>query len=180
MIKCKLLNVCGQSDTVYAILLRFLWTSQLNQGSKSFCFLFQPQTKAVIVSLHCFYNAEINIKGSNLIKQFGWPVQCLSWCLILWTIWCIFQRAASRRRRAWRVRTAVQFPANSSHMCSVELVLEGLALVFPRLAEGNSTRLWIDSARLCGEYCCDFRGLCVSLWTTAPVCSWFPVLPLTW
>ena len=40
----------------------------------------------------------------------------------------------------------------------------------------------IVDSRPCGEYCCDFRGVCVSLWTPAPVpvCSWFPVLPLTW
>ena len=74
MIKCKLLNVCGLSDTVYAILLRFLQTSQLNQGSKPFCFLFQPQAKAIIVSVHCFHNAEINVNGSNLTKQFSRPV----------------------------------------------------------------------------------------------------------
>ena len=32
-----------------------------------------------------------------------------------------------RLPRACRVRTAVRFPANSSHMCSEELALKGLA-----------------------------------------------------
>ena len=50
---------------------------------------------------------------------------------------------------------------------------------FPRLGARNYTRLGLHS-RNCGDFCCDFRGVCVSLWTPARACSWFPVLPLCW
>ena len=93
-----------------------------------------------------------------------------------------------RHPRACRGRTAMRFPAKGSHVCCVELTLKGLASAgkglfytgFPK-ARGAEfyTRLGLHS-RHCGEFCCDFRGVCVSLWTPAPVCSWFPVLPLTW
>ena len=49
---------------------------------------------------------------------------------------------------------------------------------FPRLEVRNYTSLGLHS-RHCGDFCCDFRGVCVSFWTPAPVCSWFPVLPLS-
>ena len=52
-------------------------------------------------------------------------------------------------------------------------------LVFPLPATRNYSCLGLHSYH-CGEFCCDFRGVCVSLWPPAPGFSWFLVFPLTW
>ena len=74
---------------------------------------------------------------------------------------------------------------NISHMCSVELALKGLALTgkgllhtgFPKTRSAQFYPFGAIFPSLC--IAATFE-VCVSLWTPAPVCSWFWSTSLAW